>query len=104
MTLGIASVAYPTGGKFDVDYYINKHMPFVQAKLSPHGLKAWRVAQYTDPNAPYVIQAWLEFENDKQWEVAAASSEAKEVFGDVPNFTDIKPVLLVGSIVGSQSW
>ena len=36
-------VTYPAtaGAKFDLDYYMSKHMPMVSQKLTPHGLTGW---------------------------------------------------------------
>ncbi|KAI2628623.1 hypothetical protein GGR54DRAFT_636338 [Hypoxylon sp. NC1633] len=104
MAPGAVSVVYAKGSKFDWDYYVGKHMPLVQAKWAKYGLKSWRVARYTNDEAPYQAQAWLEFEKLDQWATAASSPEAGEIFGDVPNFTDAKAEPLVGTEVGSASW
>lgn len=79
-------------------------MPLVQKLWAPHGLKSWRVAQYTNPDSPYVIQAWLEWESKEAYEKGQASLEGADVFKDVPKFSDKTPVLLHGELVGSASW
>ncbi|KAI1380549.1 hypothetical protein F4677DRAFT_262327 [Hypoxylon crocopeplum] len=98
------SFVYPMGAKFDMEYYMKTHMPLVQEKWSKYGLKSWKVAHYTNEEATYCVQAWLEFDDLSQWGTAAASSEGTEIFDDVPNFTDAKPSTLVGVVTGGESW
>ncbi|KAI2627044.1 hypothetical protein GGS26DRAFT_150218 [Hypomontagnella submonticulosa] len=100
----VLSVAYPSGGKFDLDYYLKSHMPLVQAKWAKYGLRSWQVAQYTNPDAPYVVQAWLEFEQPEKVSEATASAEGKEIFADIPNFYDKTAVTLSGPLAGAASW
>ncbi|CAJ2505467.1 Uu.00g128610.m01.CDS01 [Anthostomella pinea] len=97
------SVIYPAGTKFDMDYYLKSHMPLVQKKWAPYGLTSWKVAHYTNEGAPYVVQAWLEFGSADQWAKASASPEAKEVMGDIPNFSDKQPAMLIGDVVGGET-
>ncbi|KAL7622581.1 hypothetical protein AAE478_008088 [Parahypoxylon ruwenzoriense] len=104
MALTTVSVVYPAGTKFDMAYYIATHMPLVQAKWTKYGLKSWKVAQYTNDESPYSVQAWLEFEDLEQWGKAASGPEGKEIFADIPNFCDKSPSTLVGTVTGGQSW
>ncbi|KAI0839634.1 hypothetical protein F5Y06DRAFT_11374 [Hypoxylon sp. FL0890] len=104
MATATVSVVYPAGTKFDMDYYIKSHMPLVQKNWSKYGLKSWKVGHYTNPEAPYVVQAWLEWEDPTQWGKATATPEAKEIFDDVANFSDKSPVVLSGTITGAASW
>ncbi|KAI1087217.1 hypothetical protein F5B19DRAFT_81463 [Rostrohypoxylon terebratum] len=96
------SVAYKAG-KFDMEYYLKTHMPLVQKTWAPFGLKSWKVVQYTDPESPYAVQALLEWDDLAQWEKASTSAEAASVFGDITNFTDVKPDKLQGTVVGGAS-
>lgn len=100
----VVSVVYPMGSKFDMDYYLNHHMPLVQEKWAPFGLKSWKIAEYTNKESPYSVIAWLEFEGQEQQAKAFASEVAKQVFGDIPNFTDGKASTLVGNVLESASW
>ncbi|KAI5856699.1 hypothetical protein GGS23DRAFT_588786 [Durotheca rogersii] len=104
MTTAIVSVVYPAGTKFDMDYYLATHMPLVQLKWAPLGLKNWKVIEFTNPEAPYSVQAVLEWEDATQFAKASATPEAKEVFDDIPNFSDQKPTVLSGTVKGAQSW
>ena len=98
------SVFYPNveGGKFDLDYYINKHIPMASEALRPYGLGTVEVdkgVSDTDPNAPprYVVMAHLTFDTvDGVHEGFKATG--RQVMGDIPNFTDIKPEFQISEI------
>ena len=85
---------------FNLDYYLKKHMPLVREKFGPHGLKSWRVLKATGDKPPYSIIATLEFDTVDQFK-AAVAAEGKPVFGDVPNFSNKSPVVVIGDVVGS---
>ncbi|KAI3324125.1 hypothetical protein HD806DRAFT_60964 [Xylariaceae sp. AK1471] len=97
----IVTVVYPTGTKFNMDYYLTKHMPLVQELWRPHGLKSWKVANYTNPDAPYSVQAWLEWESKEHSEKGIASQDGSTIFADVSKFSDQQPAVLSGELVGS---
>ncbi|KAH7038247.1 uncharacterized protein B0I36DRAFT_77382 [Microdochium trichocladiopsis] len=90
-------VAYPKGANFNMEYYLSTHMPLVQARWGPFGLKSWKVVKF-DENSPFSVQASLEWETEEQVNKALQSEEAKEIFGDVSNFTDSKPELMRGVV------
>lgn len=56
-----------------------------------------------DAEGPYVIQAVLFWDSVAAFDAAAVGEGGPEVFADVPNFTDIKPVPLKGEIKGAWS-
>jgi uncharacterized protein (TIGR02118 family) len=89
---------------FDLDYYLAKHMPLVSEKFKPFGLKSWRVLRAVGASRGtkplYSIIANLEFDTADQFK-AAADAEGGPVFGDVPNFSNKSPVLVIGDLVGS---
>jgi uncharacterized protein (TIGR02118 family) len=100
------TVLYETveGSTFDLDYYLARHMPMVDEKFKPFGLRSWRVLKGVGSpgggEAKFGIMATLEFDTVKQFE-EAASAEGAPVFGDVPNFTNITPVVVISEVVGS---
>lgn len=79
-------------------------MPLVQKLWGPFGLKSWKVAHYTNPDAPYIVQAWLEWESAEHADRGTSSADGTLVFADVSQFSDKKPTLLAGAQVGSASW
>jgi uncharacterized protein (TIGR02118 family) len=76
-------------------------MPLVQNKWSSYGLKSWKVIKFGD-DSPYCVQATLEWGSLDDFQKAATSDSAKEVLGDVPNFSDKDPVLMSGDVVGTS--
>ncbi|WPG98084.1 Hypothetical protein R9X50_00087000 [Acrodontium crateriforme] len=95
------TVLYPAGAKFNMDYYLSTHMPLVKEKWGPDGLTSYKVLKFND-NAPYSVQATLEFESLEAFQKAAGGPHTAEILGDVPNFSDKEPVLMPASIVGSS--
>lgn len=93
------------GATFDMDYYMTKHMPLVGERFARFGLKSWRVVKSagTLDGAParFSVCAILEFDRPEQFKEAAAA-EGPTVFGDVPNFSTVQPVLMISEIVGSS--
>ena len=89
---------------FDLDYYMATHMPLVDEKFKPYGLKGWRVlkagAGLSGDKAQYSIIALLEFDTADQFK-AAVAAEGGPVFGDVPNFSNKSPVVVIGDLVGA---
>ena len=54
-------------------------------------------------DAPYQVQARLTWESSDAWKAGALHADAKSVFDDIPNFTQAKPILLTGQVVGGSS-
>ncbi|KAL6894858.1 hypothetical protein GGI43DRAFT_412360 [Trichoderma evansii] len=97
------TVFYPQpkeGEFFDMKYYIDTHMPIANEKWSPLGLKNWQILQF-GPDAPYHVVAVLNWENEGEAEIALKHAAATDVLADVPNFTNLKPVLKAGNITGT---
>ncbi|EHK46731.1 uncharacterized protein TrAtP1_005295 [Trichoderma atroviride] len=88
------------GEFFDMDYYINKHMPIANEHWTPLGLQNWQVLRF-GPDAPYHVVAILNWENEGDADRALKHEAAKIVVGDVPNFTNMKPILTPGEITGT---
>lgn len=94
------SVMYPNGGsKFDMDYYLGTHGPLVRDKWDGMGLKSLKVIKgiaTPDPDTPPPFQliALLEFGSVEEFQAAVADS-GDEVLGDIPNFTDVQPLIQI---------
>ncbi|KAI1486685.1 hypothetical protein F5X96DRAFT_653921 [Biscogniauxia mediterranea] len=101
MAPGTLSIVYPADTKFDMDYYLNKHMPLVQSLWQKYGLKGWKIAQY-DEGAIYKVQAWLEFEDESGVAKAGAGPETKTLLADIPNYSDKDCIMLGGVITGGN--
>lgn len=78
-------------------------MPLVQKLWGPHGLKSWKIAQYDKPDAPFIIQAWLEWESKEHAEKGTSSSDGATVIADVAKFSDKTPIIMDGAVIGSAT-
>lgn len=93
------SVMYPKqdGGKFDYDYYMKKHIPLAKDRVGS-ALKKVEVFKGVgapgDGPATYVTVAALWFESVEAFG-AAFGPHAAEILGDLPNFTNVQPVVQI---------
>ena len=91
----VITVAYPvsSGSRFDLDYYLQTHIPLVHQRWDSLGLKSLDLYRGTGTpdggEAPVVMLALLTWPSRDAFE-AAAKQHGEEVFGDIPNFTDMK--------------
>jgi uncharacterized protein (TIGR02118 family) len=97
------SVLYPNkpGAKFDMKYYCVKHMPMVQAKLGA-ACKSVAVEQGLAGGAPgapaaFIAMGHLYCDSVEAFQ-AAFGPHAKEIMGDIPNYTDIEPTLQISDV------
>ena len=97
------SVFYPNeeGNKFDMTYYFNKHIPMVQQKL---GSACKRVAverglggATPGSRATYLVMAHLYFDSVEAFQTAFGP-HAQTIMGDIPNFTNIQPVIQISEV------
>ncbi|OLN85467.1 hypothetical protein CCHL11_08062 [Colletotrichum chlorophyti] len=96
------SVLYPNepDAKYDIDYYINTHMPLAASTWKDAGVKSWSVHKYLPgpggQESKYVFAGVLEFESVEAVHKALASPDSKTVTDDVPNFSNKQPTFLIG--------
>ena len=98
------SVLYPyeKGARFDFTYYRTQHMSLVQKHLKPFGLIKTGVDKGISGGgeAPplYICVGHLYFETAEGYEKGIAQCGAI-LRGDIPNFTDLKPVRLISEVL-----
>ncbi len=98
-----ATVMYPgRDGKFDMDYYLDSHIPFAEKLMKPYGLVKIEVDKGIAGGgpgeaAPYAAMAHMIFETIEGFEEGTKAHDA-ELAQDVKNFTDIKPVFQISEI------
>ena len=95
------SVLYPNkpGARFDVEYYLNTHMP-MSAKLLGPAIKAITVEiGIPSPQGapPYAAICGFTCETVEDF-MQAFSPVAGELQGDIPKYTDIEPVIQISDI------
>ena len=101
------SVLYPQreGARFDHAYYRDKHMPLVKERLGnvclyytvDKGLNGGA----PDAPAPYIGMCHIYCESIDAFQ-AGFGPHVKEILGDIPNYTDLKPVMQISEVVVGQ--
>jgi len=97
------SVLYPNtaGCKFDMEYYLTRHMPMVQQKLGP-ACKRMAVEEGIAGGAPgapatYVAMGHLYFDSTDAFQ-AAFAPHAQSILADIPNYTNTQPTIQVSEV------
>ncbi len=97
------TILYPNGdGKtFDMDYYANKHMPML-ANVLGDSLKLLKIdkgiaGRTPDEPIPYLAIGYLYFDTLSAYQNAFAPN-AEKIVGDIPNYTNIQPVVQISEI------
>jgi uncharacterized protein (TIGR02118 family) len=95
------TVLYPNreGAKFDMDYYCNRHMALVRELLGP-AVKGIAVDEgIVTPEAPvqYLAMGHLWFDSVEAVQAALATHGAA-LMADVPNYTDVRPVIQLSAV------
>jgi uncharacterized protein (TIGR02118 family) len=94
------AVLYPQsdGSHFDVDYYTTKHMKLVRDRLQPLGMTDCGVDVGTETigggPAPFAVIGYVVFDTLDQFH-AAMDEALDELVADVPNYTNIQPLIQV---------
>jgi len=96
-------VIYPnnSGGTFDMDYYLTKHMPMVGERLKP-ALKGMTVDNGISGGQPgteaaYRVIATLLFDSMEAFQNAFIP-HAAEIQGDIPKYTNIAPTIQISEV------
>jgi uncharacterized protein (TIGR02118 family) len=98
---------YPNkpGSRFNADYYINEHMPLAIRLLGSalKGVSAEIGVSAAMPGSapPYAAIATFTFESVQAF-TQAVMPHYVQLQGDIPNYTDIEPVVQIGEIRISQ--
>ncbi|MES2258210.1 MAG: EthD family reductase [Pseudomonadota bacterium] len=98
------SVLYPNtpGSTFDMDYYCEKHMPMVHEKMAgacvrysvERGLAGGRPGE----PAAYAAIGQMFFDSLPAFQ-NAFGPHAKAINADIPNYTDVVPVIQISEVV-----
>jgi len=97
------SVMYPNkpGARFDHDYYRDKHMPLVKARLG-EACKTYTVDKGLAGGAPgapatYVAMGHLYFDSADAF-ASAFGPHAQEILADIPNYTNTQPTIQISDV------
>lgn len=97
---------YTEGSRFDHDYYRDRHMPLVKARLGAacayYAVEKGLAGMV--PGTPPAFVAMCAFFCDSfEGYQAAMQDHRAEILADIANYTDIIPVLQVSEVVVEQS-
>ena len=97
------TVLYPNAGgsKFDMQYYCNRHIPMVKQKLGA-ACKRLDVDQGLGGPEPgskpaFVAIAHVLFDSVDAFQ-KAFGPHADAIMGDIPNYTDINPIIQLNEV------
>lgn len=98
------SVLYPNGVNktFNMDYYCNKHLPMVSGLLGDllKGATVEKGLGGATPGstAPYAGMGNMYFDSVEDFGKAFGPN-AEKIMGDLPNFTNIEPIIQVSEVL-----
>ena len=98
------TIMYPNGeGKtFDMNYYANKHMPML-ADLFGDAMKLYTIdkgvsGRTAEDPIPYLAIGYMYFDKLSDYETAFGPN-AEQILGDIPNYTNIRPIVQISEVV-----
>jgi uncharacterized protein (TIGR02118 family) len=97
------TVLYPNapGARFDMNYYVSRHLPMVRERCAPECLsiaaESGIAGAEPGSQAPYIAVGHLTFDSVAAFQNAFAP-HAAEILGDIPNYTNTKPVIQIAEI------
>ncbi|KIW71277.1 hypothetical protein PV04_03460 [Phialophora macrospora] len=97
------------GLTFDMDYYVNQHMPMSVAYWKQFGFQSWRMLKLSHHlrtgEKPFSYATIMTFDHAdnivETLQSAFRNGSLKPVADDVPNFCNTRPLFLVGEHVVS---
>jgi uncharacterized protein (TIGR02118 family) len=100
------SVFYPNkpDGRFDMEYYLKKHIPLsVELLSAAAGFQGVSVERGVGggsrgAKATYAVMCHFVFDSFESFQAAFGPSSAK-LQGDMPNYTDIEAVIQISEVV-----
>jgi uncharacterized protein (TIGR02118 family) len=99
------TILYPAtpGSRFDMDYYLGTHMPMSIDRLSgAQGFRGVTVSRgvgagLPDSKPPYTAVCDFVFDSLEDF-LAAFTTHAETLQGDIPNYTDVEPLIQVSEV------
>lgn len=97
------SVLYPKqqDTKFDMTYYVHRHIPMVQQLVGPKlkGVSVDEGVSGMEPgsSASYVAMGHLLFESVEDFQ-SSFGPHARIIVGDIPNYTNSQPIVQISEV------
>lgn len=103
------SIFYPNrkGSRFDVNYYIETHMPMAAKLIGAHpgfmGVTVERglAGAMLGSDAPFIVMTHLLFESVEDF-MEVFAQHAETLNNDLPNYSDTAPEIQVSEVLISQ--
>jgi len=99
----VLRVCYRHGVRFDEAHYTAKHLPLAGSVFGPHGLQRVEFVKITSTadgsNPPYAVIFSAYFESAAGLQMAMQSPRMADVLGDIKNYYDGMPDVLIGEVV-----
>ncbi|KAH7099067.1 hypothetical protein BKA62DRAFT_710807 [Auriculariales sp. MPI-PUGE-AT-0066] len=96
----VAYFVYPNtpGARFDIEYYNTTHFQLLESHWKHLGLESWSVTSFAgDASAPYVAMGTIVWKDEQSAKIAMTPENGfDKILGDIPNYTDIKPIAFAG--------
>jgi uncharacterized protein (TIGR02118 family) len=88
------TVAYPnkTGAQFNFDYYMKKHIPFVEGLVGKSIEVCRGISSTTGSPAAFVCVAAIPIDSVAAFQAIFAQHGA-EILADIPKYTNIEPLI-----------
>jgi len=95
--------AQTSDSHFDMDYYLNKHIPRVREIFKDLGLVKVEVddgiaSAFPGQPAPFASVSYFHFETLEGFQQGMAT-HGGEIIGDVPNYTNVQPQIQINRVV-----
>lgn len=102
------SVMYPNtpGARFDHQYYRDKHMPLIKermgAKCKYYTIDKGLAGRAPGTQATYVGMCHIFCDSVEDYQ-SGFDPHSSEIRGDIPNYTDLTPVIQISEVVIEKS-
>ena len=101
----VACVGYPKGSEVNVDYYVNKHAPWVFGLWQPLA-KSYRVCHTPAEDSPYEVMIFVDFESEGDLAKAMGGLDEatnNAIKDDLKNYSKKPPVYWTMEVKGTSS-
>lgn len=94
------TIMYPRtdDSTFDMDYYVSSHMPMFAESIGD-ACQGWGAVSF--PKGKYTAMGWL-MVTDRDALNAGLQAHGANIMGDVPNYTNVEPEMLIGEVAGGS--
>lgn len=99
-------ILYPNrdDSSFDMQYYLDVHMPLVEKHWRPVGLLSWKIIEFNARKgdaqiSPQSIANLMTWEDEASYRAAFEGPGASLICGDTSKFCNQQPILIAGRTI-----